>query len=115
MRLFDFLEKMQLFNTLIEQEHTGTPDEFARRLDVSRTTLYEIIGECRSRGVEIGYSRVKRAFYYKKPVSLEIRFDIKYIEPLNGCEVKNVSGGCKIFPSVLFGGRKDAIFAFEFL
>jgi hypothetical protein len=40
---------------------------------------------------------------------------VKSIITIDGSEVKNVSGGCKVFPSVLFGGRKDAIFAFEFL
>jgi biotin operon repressor len=115
MRLFDFFEKMKLFNALIRQEHTGTPDKFAEKLHISRTTLYEIISECRSYGVKIGYSRVKGTFYYKEPVCLEVRFDIKHEEPLSNSEVKNISGGCKIFPSVLFDGWKDAIFAFKFL
>jgi biotin operon repressor len=115
MRLFDFFEKMQVFNALIRQEHTGTPDKFAKKLNISRTTLYEIISECRSYGVEVGYSRVRGTFYYKKPVNLEVRFDIKHVNPIDSGEVKNISGGYKIFPSVLFSGRKDIIFALEFL
>jgi hypothetical protein len=34
---------------------------------------------------------------------------------LNSSEMKNISGGCKIFSSVLFGGRKTTIFVSEFL
>jgi hypothetical protein len=40
--------------------------------------------------------------YYKELVSLEILFDIKQIKPLSDSEVKNTSGGYKIFPFVLF-------------
>jgi hypothetical protein len=46
---------------------------------------------------------------------METRFDIKHVEPLNSSEVKNVSSGCKFFPSVLFGGRKAVTFVPEFL
>ena len=37
MKLFEFFDKMKLFNRLIEQERTGTPEEFALRLNTYPT------------------------------------------------------------------------------
>jgi hypothetical protein len=58
---------------------------------------------------------MKGTFYYKEPVYLEIRFDIKQGDSLNSNKTQSISVGYKIFPSVLFSGGKNAIFAFEFL
>ena len=89
MKPFDFPEKMYVMDKLIRQEHTGTPNEFAKRLSIGRSTLYELIDELYSRGVEIKYSRTRCTFYYNNDVSLDIRFAIK---PLAGIhELKNSS------------------------
>jgi predicted transcriptional regulator len=113
MKVFDFLDKMSVFNQLVEQERTGTPSEFAKRLGISRSTLYEIIDELRSRGVEVCYSRTNLTFYYKNPVSLEVRLAVRCIDEMDASEAKKISGGCNIFSSVLFFGRRDINFAPE--
>lgn len=93
MRIFDYFDKIQLFNRLIECERTGPPGEFATRLDVSRSKLYEIIEELKSRDIDIAYSRTRQTFYYTKPVTLEIKFRVTYLDPL---EIKKISGGSQI-------------------
>jgi predicted transcriptional regulator len=113
MKAFDFLEKMSVFNRLVEQECTGKPEEFAARLGISRSTLYDIIDELRSRDVEVGYSRTGSTFYYKNSVSLEVRLTVKRLEEISVGEAKKITGGCKIFASVLFFGRKDFTFVPE--
>ena len=113
MKFFDYLDKIEKFNKLIERGCTGTPDEFSEQLNISRTSLYDFIDELRSRNIEVGYSRTKRTFFYKNPVSLEIHFIIKNIEPITNDEIKNITGGYNFFTSVLFGGRKHANFAVE--
>ena len=110
MKLFEFFDKMKLFNRLVEQERTGTPDEFAKRLDISRSALYNVINDLRSREVVISYSRAKQTFYYENPVSLEIRFIINHLEELDQSEMKKIAGGMQKVYSVLFSGRKDFIF-----
>ncbi|MDR3366614.1 MAG: hypothetical protein LBO71_06575 [Prevotellaceae bacterium] len=110
MKVFDFLEKMSVFNQLVERECTGTPEEFAERLGISRSTLYDIIDELRSRDVEVSYSRAGHTFYYKNPVTLEVRLAVKRLDE---DEAKKITGGCNFFSSVLFFGRKDFIFVPE--
>ncbi|MCL2502110.1 MAG: helix-turn-helix domain-containing protein [Bacteroidales bacterium] len=101
-------------NKLIIREYTGSPHELARRLSISRSTLYEIIDELNSRGVEIKYSRNRGTFYYNNDMFLDIRFAIKPLESIDEPkELKHFSGGCNIFSSVLFLGRSSRIFVSE--
>lgn len=67
---------MELLSTLIEQEKTGTPKEFAKQLGISERTLNRYLNILRYEyGVEIAYSRVNKSYYYKN--SVEIIFTIK--------------------------------------
>ncbi|MDR0712348.1 MAG: hypothetical protein LBF67_08425 [Prevotellaceae bacterium] len=113
MSIFEFVDKVKLFNRLVEQRHTGTPQEFAERLGMGRSTLYEFIDELRSRDVDVSYSRKSRTYYYANHVSLEVRFDIRHLDELDDDEAKKITGGRKIFPSVLFFGRNDLTFVPE--
>ena len=70
MKIIDALNKLSLFNKLVEQESTGTPSEFAERLGISRTSLYDLIDELKSYNVNIVYSR-KRKTFYKAPSESE--------------------------------------------
>ena len=77
---FDSIEKLELFHKLVEQQRTGTPTDFAKRIRVSRSTLYELISEFQSRGVAIGYSRNRSTFYYKTSTIIDISFKITNID-----------------------------------
>lgn len=92
MKPFEVFDKITLLCQLIEQQHTGTPIEFASRLGISRTSLYEILDEIRSRDIDIKYSRSRQTFFYVSPVNIEIRFTIKKIAPV---EIRNLTGGTK--------------------
>ncbi len=114
MKPFDFLDKLHVLNKLIRMEHTGTPGEFAKRLSISRSTLYEIIEELKARGVEIKYCRTRCTFYYNNDMFLDIRFIIEPLTEINDLgELKNISGGGNFFSSVRFIGRKLHSFVLE--
>lgn len=67
---------MELLNTLIEQEKTGTPKEFAKQLGISERTLNRYLNVLRHEyHVDIAYSRINKSYYYKN--SVEIIFTIK--------------------------------------
>lgn len=51
----------------IQQEATGTPEEFASKLDVCESHLYQIIDTLKQMGGPIAYSRRRRTYYYKQP------------------------------------------------
>ncbi|MDR2292832.1 MAG: hypothetical protein LBE11_05085 [Prevotellaceae bacterium] len=90
MKVFEYINKLALFHTLVMQERTGTPHEFAERLGVDRATVYNICSELRSHDIEIEYSRLRQTFYYKYPHLVEIRLIIRQH---NDCaNDKNVKG-----------------------
>jgi len=103
MNTLEFIEKLKRLNKYITQERTGTPDEMADRLRISRSTMYEIIGKLRlDYDIDIKYSRRQRIFYYNNDTFLDIQICIKSLTEIDDPdELKNINGGCKIF-SYLF-------------
>ena len=64
MKVFEYLDRISLMHKLVSRQKTGTPEEFARQLGVSRTSLYELIDELRN---ELSRTRgklhdIKRSF-----------------------------------------------------
>lgn len=95
---FEFLDKLIVLAKLIKKECTGTPEELMKRLSIGRDMLYKIINELNSYGVDIKYSRTRRTFYYDTDAVIEIYFDIKDLTEIDDPEeLKNISGGCKLF------------------
>jgi hypothetical protein len=84
---------------LVSRQKTGTPEELARCLGVSRTSLYELIEELRSRGAPIAYSKSAKTFFYRQPYDIAVTCTLK---PLTYNETKEHSGGINNFPKILF-------------
>ena len=63
MKVFEYLDRISMMHKLVLRQRTGTPEELARRLGVSRTSLYELIDELRSRGAPIAYSKSTKSFF----------------------------------------------------
>jgi predicted DNA-binding transcriptional regulator YafY len=99
MKVFEYLDRISLMHKFVLRQKTGTPEEFARQLGVSRTTLYELIDELRSRGVPISYSKSAKTFFYRQPYDIAITCSLR---PLTYNEEKESSGGINIFSRVLF-------------
>jgi hypothetical protein len=83
---------------MLIRQATGTPSEFARQIGVSRTTLYEMIDELKSRGAPISYSKSLCTFFYTEPFEINVSCSMR---PLNHFEEKQLTGG-KFSGSVLF-------------
>lgn len=90
MKVFEYLDRISMMHKLIKVRKTGTPEEFARRLGVSRTSLYELIDEMRIRGAPIKYSKAARTFYYGEPFEILVNCSIR---PLTVQEQENAGGG----------------------
>ncbi len=99
MKVFEYLERISLMHKLISRQRTGTPEEFARQLGVSRTTLYELIDEMRSRGVPIIYSKSSKTFLYQYPYDVAVTC---LLRPLTYAEEQENSGGLNFFSKILF-------------
>ena len=90
MKVFEYLDRINRMHRMLVRQHTGTPLEFACQLGVSRTTLYEMIDELKSRGAPISYSKSLCTFFYTEPFEIDIRCSLR---PLSKKEEKQFAGG----------------------
>lgn len=64
MSLVKYIARLQRMDSLIAMRATGTPDEFALKMNLSRSTLFEMIQEMKGLGVDIRYSTLGNSYYY---------------------------------------------------
>jgi predicted DNA-binding transcriptional regulator YafY len=102
MKVFEYLDRISMMHKLVLRQKTGTPDEFARQLGVSRTSLYELIDELRSRGVPIAYSKSAKTFFYRIPYDIVISCSLR---PLTYTEEKESIGGTYFSSETFFSVR----------
>ena len=62
-------------DSLISLRATGTPAEFAEKLGMKRSTLFQYLQEMRELGVNIGYSYIRQSYYYVDGRRLRIRIE----------------------------------------
>jgi len=106
MKVFEYLDRIGKMHKMVHFQHTGTPSEFAENLGVSRTTLYEMIDELRSRGAPIQYSKSQRTFYYKEPYEINVSCSLR---PLKRTEDRIVNGGIRLNQSSFFPDATEII------
>ena len=64
MQLFESIDRAQRIHRFVQNESTGTPSEFAERLQISKRQLYYHLEELKDFGAQIMYNRAKGSFYY---------------------------------------------------
>jgi hypothetical protein len=88
MSLFKYIDRIKSIHHLIEKAGTGTSDEFAIRIGISRSLLMEHLRELRETfDAPIVYCRRRQTFYYKKPFRLSVSIS---------SEMETIKGGIKI-------------------
>jgi biotin operon repressor len=90
MKAFEQIERLRRMNQLIKSERTGSPEEFARTLRISRRQLFNYLDEIKSLGVEIGYSKASRSYYFNNGHELELDYSVKV---LSKKDIGKVEGG----------------------
>lgn len=73
MTLYQQINRLEYIHYLIRTGATGEPVLFARRINVSRRQLYNLLDEIKNFGAEIKYSRTLQSFYYVKPFELDFK------------------------------------------
>ncbi len=106
MKFIQQIEQYKKLDKLIEQACTGTPDELAVRLQISRTQLYTFLESMKFLGAPIKYNRALKSFYYAAYFKLDIDVNIKAITHQ---ESKTIYGGnlFQKIASVLFIERSN--------
>lgn len=90
MKIFMYIDRLNLLHKLIKQKRTGTPEELAMRINLSTSRLYCILDELKALDAPISYSRHLHTYYYKYPFEFSISVEFK---TLNSEEMRKVGGG----------------------
>lgn len=99
MSLFKYIDRIKAIHNLIEKEKTGTSDEFAKRLGISRSLLMEHLKEMRETfNAPIEFCRARHSFYYKTPFSINIQIVTGLNKIVGG---QNYFSYCYYSPKVL--------------
>ena len=108
MNLSQTIERLQVLHSLISQRKTGTPEQLAKRLGVSRSCLYNLIEELRVFQIPILYSRKIEPFYYEKEVKFDLNLEIRI---MNNEDLININGGSLTFfvPSNFLDGTNISL------
>lgn len=80
MKIGTQVERFQLLNKLIKQQRTGSPEELAKRLKISRRQLYAYLDFIRDLGLEVKYSRKVNSFVYCCGKELLVDFKMEVLE-----------------------------------
>ncbi|MFV0328885.1 MAG: hypothetical protein ACK5KL_03505 [Dysgonomonas sp.] len=93
MQLFEAINRISRVHMMIMNESTGTPEEFANKLNISRRQLFNILEDFKSYGAQIKYSRKKRAYSYQN--NFIVRIEVGVFS-LSKQEQISISGGFSI-------------------
>lgn len=66
----DHLLQIRRLHALIRTKATGTAESLARKLNVSRATVFRRIEDLRALEAEIDYDRDRMTYYYIEPFDL---------------------------------------------
>ncbi len=102
MQIIKLLERIKKVHQLILEEKTGTPQEFADKLHISRSQLYNVLEILKEYDAPIKYSKKTNSFYYTKPFHLELKYSL--ITMLDE-EKREIFGGNSFCPILLDGSN----------
>jgi transcriptional antiterminator len=80
MKIFEHIYLLERVHFHIEHKSTGTPKEFATRLNISERTLYRTIEVLKDLGADIVYSAERSSYVYKNDVKINIHLQIGQID-----------------------------------
>lgn len=76
MQIIKLLERIKKVHQLILEEKTGSPQEFASKLHISRSQLYNVLDILKEYDAPIKYSKKINSFFYTKPYELELKYSL---------------------------------------
>lgn len=75
MSLSKYIARLQRMDLLIALKATGSPEEFASKMNLSRSTLFETLQEMKGMGVDIRYSNIRETYYYGDARRIVVRVE----------------------------------------
>ncbi len=74
MRFREKIVLLERLDQLIRMKATGSARELAKKLGISKSTVYEVIDVLKQLGADIGYCSYRKSFYYESDKVLAIGF-----------------------------------------
>lgn len=90
MKTLKQLERLRKIHQYIKVSNTGTPKDFAYKLDISESQLYNVLEDLKIKGFPIEYSRSLKSYLYKNSCELEIIYSVQL---LTSHEKIKIAGG----------------------
>lgn len=79
MKTIKELERLRKIHQYIKVTNTGTPKEFAEKLNLSVSQLYNILDDLKTKGFPIIYSRRLKSYLYDGYCDLEIIYSVQLL------------------------------------
>lgn len=76
MKVFEFIEVVAVFHAYVMRGNTGDASTFARKLGISRASLYRLIEGLKDYGINIEYNRARQTYRYLYPERVQIHISI---------------------------------------
>src|SRR5690606_29350198 len=94
MKLLEQIDRINRLHEMIKYRRTGTPQQLAKRLNLSTSMVFRLLEELRLNEAPIEYSRQMRTYYYSRNFLMKIQVDFKSL-----CEEekKNYRGGASYY------------------
>ena len=93
MSLLKYIERMKRMDDLIGRKATGCATEFAQKLGISPSQLFQDLKEMKELGAPIQFCPIRRTYYYEKKGQLTVDFVT---------EAHSLKGGENFFPNLSF-------------
>ncbi len=90
MKLLEQIERINRLHELIKHKRTGTPEQLAKRLNLSTSMIYKLMEELKFKEVPIEYSRQLRTYYYSSQYLMRIQMDFRLLDE---DELRKYEGG----------------------
>ncbi len=97
MKVFEIIERLERINKCLKEERTGTAKEFAAKIGISRSMLFNYLDYLKSYDIQIKYERKRNSFVFEEDIEIEIKQPIRI---LKNNKLISTSGGEKVFVRV---------------
>lgn len=96
--MLKYIERIKAMDQLIQMKATGTSEEFAEKLNISRSTLMEYIDVLKQMEAPIAFDRFRNSYYYLFPCRLKIGYEGKELSDSDLVEInkKNLEKFCEV-------------------
>lgn len=95
-RIVEKKELMERVHLLVKRRSTGTPDELAERLQVSKATVHRMMDTMKSLGAPILYNFLRQTYEYEYPVDFFFGFVTNSsMQEIDGKDINGGFGGLK--------------------